>query len=1452
MEIHNNNVGKFRGNILDFINKCNQNAQRNQNNSSTKSTIQDKILPNSEILSKEDPNMIIYKYPNTDIRFPKNVAENCKILLFFGENKEMFINSFINIYRDIVPDDNVRYKLVPSNSGKLFQIYDIKARTFKYNTRIICFPNFFENKKDFVKYETLNELCDLFIKNKMVKKLHYIFITLDEAKKIDKNELTFFYLFINLFSKEKIKDKIMVLYSTNKFNGSQNDNLKIINDIFTFEKDDLFLFEENYDSYFGSLFNPEFHYINNNVIYDKKSNEEYKKLLEKMAIIEKKIFQSKCEEINMNKVNLIKNMISSEDINIINQIKYELKDLDRKELILLFYFLINSSSKNNISKFIVFLFENINNSEKFTTSGITLVKDKCFQRNLILYSKMVFTFLEKVIFSNCDLDNNTLISVKNIFTSKLSLLNLSKNKLTDITMINKEAFSSIKNMDLSYNKISNINIFSTYKCNNLKILNLSNNEISDIKAFSNEDSSNFNKLEKLDLSYNKIRKLNKINIKSVREINLRDNDLSEGINEFLNDNVFNLNELTIEDYDNYLRFFYSDNCRINFDYKINNINKNGVLKTISFKGIKHLIINNFGNVDFLSNESLNNLIKLEFDRNPINDITVFNQIKFINIEKIDFGYAQITKGFNSLHIFKSIRAKSISLYTAYGNKYCCEIEFLKPCFKLYYIFDDLNFLKDSLLAECTNIKIAQYIFDDNANFFSFTAIKNSFPIFKKLKSNKLDINYKTSENRYECFSFFNYNIRLKFTFNDLNFLRDEIFNDINSIKISNGILDSNLNLSLKRFPLLTNIELENNKIQNVQIFNDIDEINKINEEREKYNKINNDKKSMINLKINSNKCNECLLGHLIGDKFDLNKIESINNNNIRLNYIKPFKFEILIDKNKLNAIKSFNQCETINITNFELSNNDLNFLSDATLFCLERLNLNLDENVNLNFLEKVASTRLRRVSLVKKLSENNFEYIQNNNFICYNIIIEMKEEDNNYLNISFSFENKYSLSFKYLYEVNKNLEILKNIKLDRIRELYLANLNIKNIDFLSNATLSSLKILDLDSNKIEDISIFTKEKVNFNLDRLCLKNNPIRKGLHVLSNNFFKRSIYMDINVTKNSNEFKINLNYKFPFYDIEFYVNNIDDLINIIKCNNIFIRLNSNNIEELKQIENTISANQCIDYNNKIIFEIILYILNLRNKYCDTLNIIYDKNSKEFGKDNNIYINDDNIILIEKAFKWILDKKSNYQETDYKLDNASNKWDNSFNNINLYNLDSRHEYIIINFPFTRIYNLTLYNCSFDLQIFQKTKFYDLNKIDLSQSQITNIQGLCGYVPFNSLKILNISNNKAIANLGELKEARFKDLEELYLSNDDIADLNNINFGEFGFYKLKILDLSHNLIQSLSPLKFYRNLKILNLEHNLINNNDELNYVIDLNNTCMLKLNGNNVSGAHLGYFRMI
>ena len=147
------------------------------------------------------------------------------------------------------------------------------------------------------------------------------------------------------------------------------------------------------------------------------------------------------------------------------------------------------------------------------------------------------------------------------------------------------------------------------------------------------------------------------------------------------------------------------------------------------------------------------------------------------------------------------------------------------------------------------------------------------------------------------------------------------------------------------------------------------------------------------------------------------------------------------------------------------------------------------------------------------MTKNNFEYINNNDFICDEIkSIKINEENKNFLNISFSYQKKYYIDFDYLYEVNKSLEILKNINLYRIYELKLANLNINNIDFLSNQTLTGLRILDLDNNRIEDISIFTQEKVKFKLYRLCLRNNPIRKGLDVLSNEFFNRSIYMEIN----------------------------------------------------------------------------------------------------------------------------------------------------------------------------------------------------------------------------------------------------------------------------------------------------------------------------------------------------
>ena len=131
----------------------------------------------------------------------------------------------------------------------------------------------------------------------------------------------------------------------------------------------------------------------------------------------------------------------------------------------------------------------------------------------------------------------------------------------------------------------------------------------------------------------------------------------------------------------------------------------------------------------------------------------------------------------------------------------------------------------------------------------------------------------------------------------------------------------------------------------MKIFDYIEEMEKENKEREKNNELYNYKKTLINFYIKSNECNNNLLEYLIGDKFNLSSIDT-KNDKIRLNYIKPFNFEVLIDKNKFNQIKSFNECREISITNYEFSSDDLNFLNNGSLFYLSRLNLNLNENVN--------------------------------------------------------------------------------------------------------------------------------------------------------------------------------------------------------------------------------------------------------------------------------------------------------------------------------------------------------------------------------------------------------------------------------------------------------------------------------------------------------------------------
>ena len=129
------------------------------------------------------------------------------------------------------------------------------------------------------------------------------------------------------------------------------------------------------------------------------------------------------------------------------------------------------------------------------------------------------------------------------------------------------------------------------------------------------------------------------------------------------------------------------------------------------------------------------------------------------------------------------------------------------------------------------------------------------------------------------------------------------------------------------------------------------------------------------------------------------------------------------------------------------------------------------------------------------------------------------------------------------------MDIFKKINLENIKYLYLSNIGLKNIDFLLNDSLKNLKELNMNNNKIEDISVLKKENVVFNdLEILLLDQNLITKGIEVFKNEFFTKCLYMYIDVSSFENNQKILISFEIPTYIIEIYIDKIDDLKDIIK----------------------------------------------------------------------------------------------------------------------------------------------------------------------------------------------------------------------------------------------------------------------------------------------------------------
>ena len=330
----------------------------------------------------------------------------------------------------------------------------------------------------------------------------------------------------------------------------------------------------------------------------------------------------------------------------------------------------------------------------------------------------------------------------------------------------------------------------------------------------------------------------------------------------------------------------------------------------------------------------------------------------------------------------------------------------------------------------------------------------------------------------------------------------------------------------------------------------------------------------------------------------------------------------------------------------------------------------------------------------------------------------------------------------------------------------------------------------MDNNLIDDISIF--EKINTKIYKFSLKQNPIRKGLHALKRQFF-RSMFIELDIQKNENEFKIFSGFKRPYKDIEFYINNINEITDIFDFNNNFITIRKNNIDELKLLENTSLTNKNAEENK--IFELInMFIDFFENN--NKINIVKEKDNFELIENNNIIFNDSNKGTLEKVFTYL--KSRNFNDV-------------SVSELNLKYLDSDSEKIIQNLTFLYITNLIVINCNFDLSIL---KSFNIINLDLSQTTVHDIKGIC---ELYTLEKLNLSNNPNIHNLYELKNAKFKRLKELNLSNDNIDDLDKIKMSEYEFDDLEILDLRNNKIKYITPVKrAFKSLRNVYLENNMV------------------------------------
>jgi Leucine-rich repeat (LRR) protein len=556
------------------------------------------------------------------------------------------------------------------------------------------------------------------------------------------------------------------------------------------------------------------------------------------------------------------------------------------------------------------------------------------------------------------------------------------------------------------------------------------------------------------------------------------------------------------------------------------------------------------------------------------------------------------------------------------------------------------------------------------------------------------------------------------------------------------------------------------------------------------------------------------------------KLKTLSINNCKVQSINKGVFNIMSLLTNLSL--SRNEIDSIEINSFSTQS----FSSESFHSNILELYLSMNKLTKIEYGQFNGLINLQKLfidnNLIQEIELNSFENLKN--------LIKLNIQSNRIKIIKFNLISGLS-----------NLEV---INLDRNR--------IEEIDIIALKNMKSLRVLDLHSNKLKVIHnkmFVVREDVEY----LYLYQNNIEsietipfnllfllKKLHLFSNKI-KNVRFGNFIHLKNLNELKLDKN-EISSFDANTFIGleNLDFLDlsgNKVKLigNGVFDGMK--NVTKLKFELNDIYQ---IEMNT------FTYLENLKtldldsNQITSLKNVQFNANLNELSLQSNFISNLSEIN--STSLKRLFISKNRIQEINFatRLPNLT------YLDLSQNRLISLKKVSFSSLNCLKYLNLSGNRLDLDSE-FENVSFFrsqtHLITLDLSSNLIKNITSNKTFQYMNSLKSLNVSNNK-LNSIQPFVFGFLYELNNLNLASNNLSTLNKNCF--FSLNKLEILKLGFNQLKSLDFLRdqrnFVKNLKSLDLGNNIIEFIGENDFEVNHNLT-YLNLNANPIKFIHKNAF---